>query len=136
MGHNRKLVFGGTSLTRASLDHSIVQAVTGTRDELEQLMIDSGYLDGAPFRWVSLIFRFGREDEDKPHYQRIHPTHRDLPLAIEVDIRRIKGADAEVQRACFKIAALKSLIHAGIKYELDIGALEDELDRLQAGEDE
>jgi hypothetical protein len=58
MAHNRKLVLGAGALTTAKVRGDI-PAMTEIRDELEQIMISSGYFIEAPFLWVGLILRYG-----------------------------------------------------------------------------
>ncbi|MBN9565609.1 MAG: immunity protein 39 [Alphaproteobacteria bacterium] len=125
MAHNRKLVFSGVALVKGSLQHNAMRVPL--RKELERLMIESGYLERAPFVWVGLIFRYGLVNETVPHYQRINKKYGDLPLAIELDMRVLMEADEhdpELLKEYFEIAALDSLIHAGRKYKLNTTGLE------------
>ena len=100
------------------------EAATAVRDELEGEMIESGYLNGAPFEWVGLIIRYGLKDDDKPSYSRINKKHGDLPIAIEIDTHRFLGAPYEEVANVFRKATLISLIHAGQKYGLKVARLE------------
>lgn len=126
MAHNRKLVLSGVSLTQARLRGiKSIQAGTQARDELEQEMIESDYLDGAPFKWVGLIVRYGLKDDDEPEYARIDQKDGELPLAIEIDTHRLLDAssfDELVQ--IFREATLIALVHAGKKYGLRTDRLE------------
>lgn len=121
MAHDRKLVIGGVALTMARLKHAIMApAMNQARNALENEMIRSGFLDGAPFRWVGLIIREGLVDEAEPHYQRIDKKDGELPLAIEVDTHRLLGASMDQAEKIFRRAALLSLVHAGEKYGLNV----------------
>jgi hypothetical protein len=124
MTHDRKLVLGGAALTAARNNRQGLPVMGEIMDELEQLMIATGYLDNAPFKWVSLILRYGLENEEQPHYQPINKKHGDLPLAIELDTHELRNADRERLKRLFMIATLKSLVHAGHKYGLPTQALE------------
>jgi hypothetical protein len=104
-------------------------AANRVRDELEQEIVQSGYLDGAPFEWVGLIIREGLVDETEPHYQRINAQHGDLPLAIEIDVHRLLGASEYELAAVYRKAALIALIHAGKRYGLSVARLQSLLDR-------
>jgi hypothetical protein len=69
MGHHRKLAISGVSLTEAPLKRFKPWTITPiVRDELEQEMLQSGYLDGAPFKWVGLILRYSLVDESEKRY--------------------------------------------------------------------
>ena len=84
MAHNRKLVIGGVALIKACLKNT-GPAMVGVCDELEKVLTASEFFANAPFRWISLIIRYGLKNEFAPVYQRINKTHGDLPISVEVD---------------------------------------------------
>ena len=96
-------------------------------DELGDLMVSSGYLEGAPFKWVGIALRFGLKNDDKPEFQGIDKKHGDLALAIELDTHELIAADRDELKRLFTVATLKSLIHAGKKHKLPVGAFEEML---------
>lgn len=100
-----------------------VNALNRVRDELEQEIIECGYLDQAPFKWVGLLIRKGLVDETEPHYEKIDRKHGDLPLAIEVDTHRLLNASEDEIAAVYRRATLIALIHAGEQYGLPTGRL-------------
>lgn len=87
-------------------------------DELESVMITTGYLDTAPFKWVGLMLRFGLKNEDTPHYQHINKKFGDLPVAIELDTHELQHASPEKLKELFMIATLKTLVDVARKYRL------------------
>jgi hypothetical protein len=120
MAHNRKLVLGGVALTQAKLPAKQAALAMGkARDELEQEIINSGYLNGAPFKWIGLIIREGLVDELIPHYKKIDQKDGELPLAIEVNTNRLIGVSAEVAKNIYLKAALLAVVHASERYDLD-----------------
>jgi hypothetical protein len=124
MAHNRKLVLSGVALTKARIPpKSNAAAANRVRDELEQEVIQSGYLEGAPFKWVGLIIRYGLVDETEPHYQTINAEHGDLPLAIEIDVHRLLGVTEDEMAKVYRKATLISLVHAGRRYGLPVDRL-------------
>jgi hypothetical protein len=124
MAHDRKLVISGVALTMARIPHKRnAAAAIGVRDALEKELIESGYLANAPFRWVGLIVRYGLIDEVQPHYQRINKKYGDLPLAIEIDVRRLLDVSEDEMAAVYRKATLVALIHAGEKYRLPVERL-------------
>ena len=131
MAHNRKLVLGGVALTKARVHAKpMAAAANRVRDELEQEVMQSGYLDGAPFTWVGLIIREGLMDEEAPHYQKIDPKDGELPLAIEIDVHRLLGVSEDEMAAVYRKATLIALIHAGERYGLPITRLHSLLDGM------
>jgi Immunity protein 39 len=120
MAHNRKLAIGSVALTMARIPAKpMARAANLVRDELEQEIIQSGYLDNAPFKWVGLIIREGLVDETEPHYQKISAKYGDLPLAIEIDTHRLLEATEDEMAAVYRKATLIALAHAGKKYGLN-----------------
>lgn len=125
MAHNRKLVIGGVALTKARVPAKpMAAAANRVRDELEEEVIRSGYLDGAPFRWVGLIIREGLVDETEPHYEKINAKHGDLPLAIEIDVHRLLEVSEDEMAAVYRKATLIALINAGERYGLPVTRLQ------------
>lgn len=120
MAHNRKLAIGGVSLTMARIRpvKQNIAAANRVRDELERELIESGFFERAPFRWVGLMIRYGLVDETEPHYEKINQKHGDLPLAIEIDVHRLLGASEDEMAAVYRKAALLALVDAGEKYQL------------------
>ncbi len=129
--HNRKLGITGIALTRARNNPNDVKALTLVRDEIEKVMAESGYLDGAPFSWVTLAIRYGLKNDLEPTYQKINERYGDLPLAIEVDTHELLDSPLQQLKNVFKRAALSSLIHAGRRYARPTRELEAELALLE-----
>src|SRR5918996_1898713 len=117
MAHNRKLVLSAVSLTKARVrgDGPVAEEV---RDDLEKSLIDSGYLEQAPFRWVGLVLRYGLKNDSEPTYRPIDRKDGELPLAIEIDVHEILSGDKAAMKRAFMRAALTALIHAGRKFGL------------------
>ena len=128
--HNRKLGLNGVALTKQRNNRHDTKALTEVRDELEKVIIDSQYLEEAPFSWVTVAVRYGLKNDDKPSYQAVNKKYGDLPLAIEVDTQELIGASLDELKLIFKRAVLKSLIHAGEKFERPTGDLVQVLESL------
>lgn len=126
MAHDRKLVIGCVALTKAKVRpvKALGSAANRVRDELEQAMIQCGYLENAPFRWVGLIIRLGLTDEAKPQYSRINSNHRDLPLGIEIDVHRLLDVSEDEMARVIRSATVTALVHAGEKYKLPVYRLQ------------
>jgi hypothetical protein len=114
--HDRKLALLGTALTKARNPKESIFALSAVRDELEPILIDTGFCDEAPFSWVTISIRYGLKEESKPHYQAINKRYGDLPLAIEIPTDKMQGATFDDLKRIFKDASLRALIHAGEKY--------------------
>lgn len=130
MPHNRKLGLCGVSLTTARCNQHDLPVMSEIQNEVEALMISSGFLQEAPFKWVTLALRYGLKYEDEPHYMRVNKKYGDLPLGIELDTHDLRDADRDKLKRIFTLATLRSLIHAGKKYNLPTAALEQRRDEL------
>ncbi|MEW6536901.1 MAG: Imm39 family immunity protein [Candidatus Auribacterota bacterium] len=133
MGHQRKLVFGGSSLTLSRGNKFTLEVMKELRDEFEQILINHDFFDGLPFTWIGLMLRFGLKNDDKPLYQRIDKNDGELPLTIELDTNEIQSVDRDELKRLFSIATLKSLIHVAKKYKLPqkkYAVFESKLDEL------
>ena len=131
MAHNRKLVLAGVALTQAKLPaKQTVLAMGQARDEIEQEIIASGYIETAPFKWVGLIIREGLKDELQPHYKKIDAKDGELPVAIEIDTHRLLEATAEQLVAIYSKAALIALADVGKKYGLNTARVDHLLSKM------
>ena len=134
MAHNRKLVLGGAALVKARLKNTI-PAMTSVCDEIEPVLLQSGWFPDAPFKWVGLIIRYGLKTESHPHFQRINKQHGDLPLAIEVDTHKLLELDRQLPdlKAFLKDVTLGCLLSVAERYELNDELLLAERERVGAG---
>lgn len=129
MAHNRKLVLSGIALTKARIPaKKIGAAADRVRNELEQEIIESHFLENAPFRWVGLSIREGLIDEAKPRYDKIDPKDGELPLAIEIDTHRLLDATEDEMASVYREATLIALVHAGEKYGLKVDRMKELLE--------
>jgi hypothetical protein len=122
MGHNRKLVLGGVGLVDARFKHDI-SAMNHVRDELEQVVIDSDFIQGAPFRWIGLIIRLGLKNETEPHYKRIDKKDGELPIAIEVDSQPLIGGTFEDAVNVIRGGCVNALLHVAEKFNLNASGI-------------
>ena len=114
--HNRKLGLIGISLTKARLNKNSGPALDAVREELEAVIIESEFLNGAPFSWVTLSIRYGIKSEEMPHFQPINRKFGDLPLAIEIETEQMQGKDVDDLKTLFRGTVLRALVAAGSRY--------------------
>ncbi len=100
-----------------------LEVATKVQGDVEKEMIQSGYLEGAPFDFVSLMIRYGLKYDTEPEIQKISKRYCDLPLAIEVDVRDMLGANHDQLYRMFRKATLIALIAGGQEYSLKIDRL-------------
>jgi hypothetical protein len=87
-------------------------------EEIETVIISTGYLDNAPFKWIGLSLRYGLKYGTAPIYQGINKKYGDLSIAIELDTHDLRIADRGQLKRLYMIATLTALIHVARKYNL------------------
>lgn len=122
--HNRRLGINGISLTDTRVKRYDMKALNITRDMVEKCLVDSGYLDGAPFHWVTLAIRYGTKYDVEPSYGKINKKFGDLPLTIEIDTSDLVDASLDDMKRIFTKATALALVHAGEKYGRPTTAME------------
>ncbi len=125
--HPWKFVFSGVDLVGARMENALKIYGKLQRNYFQDLLVSSNYFEETKFTWVGFIIRYGLKNETKSHFKGINRKYEDLDIAKELDMRVLLTADendVDMLQDCFKIAALDSLIEAGIKYKLNPTAIE------------
>lgn len=120
MAHNKKIVFAGIDLVKGKIRNTFLSREE-LRDNLENDIISSNFLEGAPFTWIGIIYRYGLKNYLKPEYKRISKKYGDLSVAIEIKMEVLQAADrisVNLLRDIFTVGALECLIDIGRKYKL------------------
>jgi len=91
--------------------------MTSICDELEPLLQSSGFLDGAAFSTVSVVFRFGNHDGG-PELERVSKRHSELPVAMELRMADLKRLEYPALRGRLRDATLCLLAAVAEKYGL------------------
>lgn len=120
------------ALVKVRLGKEIFPAANEVRDQIEQWVLDDGYLVDAPFSWVGLIVREGLKDDVEPEIGRIDRKYGDLELAIEIDTHKLLGQTKEGMSEVLRKASLRALVAAGRRYERPMVRLETELKRMES----
>ncbi len=135
MAHNRKIVLSGASMTMARLNRlKDFEVAPEVMNDIESLMLSTGYLNNAPFTWVGLSLRYGLKNEDVPHYQGIDKNDGEIALAIELDTHELLHASHEELKDRFMVATLKALVDVGKKYSLPYEKLAELLAEKQSNQ--
>jgi hypothetical protein len=132
MSHDRKLVLGGVSLTRARLNKRSFAVMNDVRDSVEEVLIATGYFVGMPFQWIALIVRYGLVNESEPHIGRIDKTDGELEVAIEVDVHDFEHADHQQLRQHYLSVLKKALDGIARHYKLNATTTIQRIDQLLA----
>ena len=125
--HNRKLGLLGADLVVVKFKVDRVRLMTEVRDDVEQWMVESGFLEGAPFEWITLCLRSGLKSDKVPLYGPISKKYADLPMSIELDVGSLQAEGEEQVKRALLIATLTALSHAGHKFGLNGGQIDQKL---------
>ena len=117
MAHNRKFVVGGVEVVKIRGKHA-TPALVLVRDEIESVLIEANFFDGAPFKAISLIVRFGLVDMEKPEYQGITKRDGYLNISIELDAHPLIRSTPETTYSVIRGAMLRAILHVSQKYGL------------------
>ena len=119
MAHNRKFVPGYIFYVRGHLMN--IKKTACIHNDLEKIVVESGMLENAPFKWIGLMYRFGTKNILKPSYMRVSKKDGELPLAVEIKFEILRWADhynVPFLIEIFMIAGLEALLHVCDKYKL------------------
>lgn len=130
MAHNRKLVLGGVSLTKERPNNFSISVMSEIRDELELIIIETNFIEKAPFNWIGIIFRYGLVNANKPKYQKINSKHCDLPVTMELDTQDLSKANKFELKKIFRKATLLIMIDVADKFNLESGVFEELLHEI------
>ena len=128
--HNRKLGLLGAAMTTTRLPRYTIEIGTMVRDDVDGILLDSGFLNGAPFVWVTISLRYVLKNDDEPKFEPVNESYGDLPLAIELDTGKLAAASREEMKLAFEIATLKALIAAGRRFDLEYSRLQERLEQI------
>jgi hypothetical protein len=95
-----------------------VKTIIPARDEIRAAMEANGYLSSAPFKTVSVIFRYADSENLEPDRYEIDPKTECLNLAIEFDGRVLAQLSEQEQAAKFRMALIDVLCDVAANFEL------------------
>jgi hypothetical protein len=89
-------------------------------------LVESGWFPSAPFKYVSLIIRYGDKTDLNPEFQPIIKKHGELPIAVELkmeDIRAVHRVTTTLE-SLFRQVTLEALLGVAEKYGLPRSPIE------------
>jgi hypothetical protein len=123
MTEQRILLIGGVSLIKGRVKQAgpVMKEIC---DEVEPILKEIGFVDDAPFKTVSLIIRFGEKVDLTPDYGPIDKRHKELPVAVEMELASLRVASSDVVKKALLKATVDVLIDVAKKYDLSSKSLE------------
>lgn len=91
--------------------------------KLEPILDKVGFADDAPFKTVSIIIRFGEVTNLVPDYGQIDKRHMELPVAVELEMSKLRFAERKFVEDTFFHATVSVLLDVAKKYDLPSSSL-------------
>lgn len=88
------------------------------RNEIEVELVRNSFLASAPFKTVSLIFRYGYQDQWEPDGYEINNATQVLNVAIEFNGEQLLQLTPEEIKAKFRLAMIDVLCDVAANYNL------------------
>lgn len=120
----RALLIGGVAAVKGRVLHS-GPAMVAVCNEFEPILQANGFLTGAPFDSVSMIFRFGESENWDPEIGRINKRHRELPVSIWFSMEELSGMDLSSLTEKFRIATIETLCDVAANFDLPFEFLDE-----------
>jgi hypothetical protein len=117
MNDKRRLLIGGVYSVPGNLRFA-GQKMEEVCNDFEPHLVKNGFLASAPFTTISLIFRLGDVDNFDPEIGRIDRKHSELPVAISIDVRRLKKMAPSELKIEFARLTLEVLCDIAANYDL------------------
>jgi hypothetical protein len=113
----RCLLVGGVARIKGRL-RSGGKALLAARNSLEGSLRENEFLKSAPFKTVSLIIRCGDRDDLNPDFGVIDKRTLELPIAIELDLKRLQMlTDGQIVEE-FRLAMIEVLCDVAANFDL------------------
>jgi len=113
----KHLLTGAVDLVRGRFRVNDSQARSSIAEELEPYFESENLLEGAPFKFIGLIFRYG-ERSTGPIFRRVNKRYNELEMAIELPMAELTSMTYDELRARHRKATLEVLIAVAKKYNL------------------
>jgi hypothetical protein len=111
------LLVGGVALVKGRIKHE-GPALIKARNEIEDALQSNAFLERAPFGSIGLILRFGSKDDLDPEFSRIDVSRDQLPVAVELDLRRLQDMSEDDLRRAFRLVFIEVMCDVAANYDL------------------
>lgn len=113
----RTLLIGGVGLVKGNTSRAgpVMREVC---DELEPALLESSFIDSAPFKTISLIVRFGERERLDAEYYAIDSRHSELPVSVELPMSVLRAESADSLKRRILSISLSVLEDVSRKYNL------------------
>jgi hypothetical protein len=117
MNKRAQLAVGGVGLKRGRIVNS-QKAMISLATELNPYLIESGFLDDAPFSLVNFIFRYGDRFSTVADIDPVDTKNDELPVAAEVPLDQLRVSNVEDVKRAFASVLIPALRAVATLYDL------------------
>jgi hypothetical protein len=130
MDTQRKILIGGVGLVRGKVRDAGINMVK-VCDTLEPIINEKNLFLKMPFKYISLIIRYGETTNLNPEIQPILKRYGELPVSIEVNIKLLQDFSKKGEiYDLILFLTLSTLIKVGLSFGFDIVVLTSEINKL------
>ncbi|WP_436136211.1 Imm39 family immunity protein [Acidovorax sp. LjRoot129] len=113
----RNLIVGAVGLIKCRIKGD-GQAALAARNALEPELVEHKFLATAPFKSISLILRYGESDDLNPEIGPINAKGAYLPVAVELNARRLEKLDVPAMTDEFRSVMIDVLCDVAANFDL------------------
>lgn len=118
MSEKVNLTIGGVALIKFKRDKRIAVNLIQIAKEFRELLSDNGYFLDAPFDAISLILRYGDNEDLSPQELKINKKHFQLETAIYINIHNLLSMSDEVLGKYLRLAVIEVCCDISANYDL------------------
>lgn len=117
MAEVRNLIVGAVGLIKCRIKGD-GQAALAARNTLEPALVEHEFLGTAPFKTISLILRYGERDNLNPEIGSVDLKRAFLPVAVELNARRLEKLDVLTMTQEFRTVMIEVLCDVAANFDL------------------
>jgi hypothetical protein len=125
IAQRRSLLVGAVSLIRRLRLKDDGVAAIAARDELRAAIDANGYLVGAPFKTVAVMFRYGESENLEPDRYEINEDRGCLNLGIQFNGHELAQLTHEQLREKFRTTLIEVLCDVAANFDLPFEFLDE-----------
>jgi len=100
--------FGSVGLKRGRIKNS-QKAISQLMEKINPFLVQSSFLDGAPFELISVIIRWGDNYSKVADIRKVDKRHKELPVAFEVPLDELRMESVEKLEVIYAKYAIQIL---------------------------
>ncbi|HCO58973.1 MAG TPA: hypothetical protein DIT58_02170 [Porticoccaceae bacterium] len=118
MSEKVNLTIGGVALIKFKRDKRIAVNLIQIAKEFRELLSDNDYFLDAPFDAISLVLRYGDNENLSPQELKINKKHSQLETAVYINIHNLLSMSDEELGKYLRLAVIEVCCDISANYDL------------------